>query len=104
VASIYARDKQEAHLINETGLEEGPVDVAASFEQQGADSEVLSELVYGVSEVEGGLAGDDVGDSLLPEHGQIVLWGLFTDHTDEVVAVEITSGHRSLPSVSTEMA
>jgi hypothetical protein len=32
VASIDARDKQEAHLIDETGLEEGPVDVATSFE------------------------------------------------------------------------
>jgi hypothetical protein len=32
VASIDARDKQEAHLIDETDLEEGPVDVATSFE------------------------------------------------------------------------
>ena len=31
VASIDARDNQEAHLIDETGLEEGPVDVAASL-------------------------------------------------------------------------
>jgi len=33
MASINARDNQEAHLIDEAGLEEGPVDMAASFEQ-----------------------------------------------------------------------
>lgn len=48
-----------------------------------------SELVYGIGEIDRGLSGNDVGDSLLPEHGQIVLRGLFTHHTDEVVAVEI---------------
>jgi len=25
--------------------------------------------------------------ALLPEHGQVVLWDLFTHHTDEVLAV-----------------
>ena len=33
VASIDARDNQEAHLIDEIGLEEGPVNVAASFKK-----------------------------------------------------------------------
>jgi hypothetical protein len=33
VASIDARDNQEAHLIDEIGLEERPVNVAASFEK-----------------------------------------------------------------------
>jgi hypothetical protein len=33
VASIDARDNQKAHLINQIGLQEGAVDVAASFEQ-----------------------------------------------------------------------
>ena len=30
MASIDARDNQEAHVIDEIGLEEGPVNVAAS--------------------------------------------------------------------------
>jgi len=50
---------------------------------------MLSELIYRVGEDDRGLARDDVGDSLLPEHGQVVLRGLFTHHTDEVIAVEI---------------
>jgi hypothetical protein len=76
VASIGARDNQEAHLIDEIGLEEGPVNVAASLEKQSADSEVLSEPVHGISEVDRRISGDDVGDSLLPEHGQVALWDL----------------------------
>jgi hypothetical protein len=51
---------------------------------------VLSELVYGISEIDRGLSGDDVGDSLLPEHSQVVLWDLFTHHTDEVIGTEVT--------------
>ena len=54
MASIDARDKQEAYLVNETGLEESPVDVAAPFEQQSADSKVVAELVYGIGEVNSG--------------------------------------------------
>jgi hypothetical protein len=33
VASVDARNHQEAQLIDETCLEEGAIDVAASFEQ-----------------------------------------------------------------------
>ena len=46
---------------------------------------MLTEPVYGVSEIDRGLSGDDIGDPLLPEHGQVILWGLFTHHTDEVM-------------------
>ena len=52
MASIDARDNQEAHLIDEIGLEERPVNAAASFEKKSADSELLSELVHGISEID----------------------------------------------------
>jgi hypothetical protein len=65
---------------------------------------VLSEPVHGIREIDRGLSGDDIGDSLLPEHGEVVLWDLFTHHADEVIAIEITVWPVSLPSVSTEMA
>ena len=33
-ASVDAGDQQQADLVNQTGLKEGPVDVPATFEQQ----------------------------------------------------------------------
>ena len=57
----------------------------------------LFELVHGISEIDRGLSGDDVGDALLPEHGQVVLWDLFTHHTDKVIAIEITVWPSSRP-------
>jgi hypothetical protein len=51
---------------------------------------VLFEPVHGISEIDRGLSGNDIGDSLLPEHGQVVLWDLFTHHADKVIAIEIT--------------
>ena len=51
---------------------------------------MLSELAYGISEIDIGLSGDYVGDFLIPEHGQVVLWDLFTHPTDQVIGTEIT--------------
>ena len=51
MAPIDAWDNQEAYFIDKIGFEECPVDVAASFEQQCADSEVLSDLVYSSKQV-----------------------------------------------------
>lgn len=56
MASIDGGYNHQAHLIDETSLEECFVDVAASFEQQGADSEAVSKLVYGVGGAYTGLS------------------------------------------------
>jgi hypothetical protein len=48
VASIDARDNQEAHLIDEISLQEGPVDVAASAALNGTkvkSSNSLCEII-----------------------------------------------------------
>src|SRR5260221_684091 len=65
--------------------------MATAFEQQRADAEVLAELIDGLGEVDRGLAGDDVGNSFLPEHGQVVSRHSLADDADKMIAVEIAA-------------
>lgn len=51
VASVDAGHQQEADFIDEIGLEKSSVDMAAAFEQQRADAEVLAEASYSPSPV-----------------------------------------------------
>ena len=45
--------------------------MAPAFEQQGADAEVLAQLIDGFGEVDRRLSHNDIGDSFLPEQGQV---------------------------------
>ena len=56
MASVNAGDHEEAQFIHEPRLQEGAVDVAASLEEQCADSEMLAELDRRLSQVDGGLS------------------------------------------------
>jgi len=49
VTPVDPRDDQEAHLIDETGIEERTIDVAASFEEQRSNPEVLAQQAHGSS-------------------------------------------------------
>src|SRR5260221_14125009 len=91
VASVDAGHQKEADLIDEIGLEKSSVDMATAFEQQRADAEVLAELIDGFGEVDRGLSGNDVGNSFLPEHGQVVSRHSLADDADKMIAVEIAA-------------
>jgi len=56
VTPVDPRDDQEAHLIDETGIEERTIDVAASFEEQRSNPEVLAQQAHGSHEVDRGLS------------------------------------------------
>lgn len=104
MASINARDYQKAHLVDEIGLEERPIDVAASFKQQGANPKVLAKLVYGCSEVNRRVSRNDLGNSFVPEHGQVVVWNSLAHGTDEVITAQVAARPQQLASISTETA
>ena len=72
-------------------MKESPVNVAAAFEQQGADAEVLAQLIDGFGEVDRRLSHNDIGDSFLPERGRVVSGHSFADDADKMIAVEITA-------------
>ena len=94
---IYAGDYQNAYFVHKPGLEETTVDVAAAFEQQPADSKALSEFLHGGGEVHRGFAGHNIRNSLLSEHGQVILRSLFADDADEVLAVEVAASPTKFP-------
>jgi hypothetical protein len=72
-------------------LKESRVDVAAAFQQQGTDAEVLAQLIDGFGQVDRRLSRDNVGDPFLPEYGQVVSGRSFAEDADKMIAVEITA-------------
>ncbi len=48
--AVDGRGEQQTHFIDEAGLEERAVDVAAALEQQPADSELLPEEVLALDQ------------------------------------------------------
>src|SRR4051794_25389994 len=89
MASIYPWDQQQADFVHETCLEESAVDVAAAFQEQSADSEMLSELFCCFGEVDGRFARDDVRNSLFLEHSKVSFGSALAYHADKMITVEI---------------
>lgn len=88
---VDAGDEQKAHLVDKASLKKGPVDMAAAFEQQLANSKVLAQQVHCFPKDNRGRSGNNVGDALVAEHGKIILRRPLTHDTDEVIAVEIAT-------------
>jgi hypothetical protein len=80
---------QRAELINQPPLQERAVDRAASLEEQCLDAKDGAELLQRKGKVVALWAGEDVGDAILAQLGQIGIRHLLAQHGDRVIASDI---------------
>lgn len=87
--AIHYGKMEQAELVNQTGFEQGPVEVAAAFEEQGFDGKEATQLVEHQREVELFFATEKVGNALFAQVSQVFVAHLLGEDADEVVVVDV---------------
>lgn len=86
-----ARDggDEQAHLIDQSGGQQGAVDSAASFEHQRAHAQAGVDLLECERKVDARSARDQVGHAAVPQLGELIVGDELGENCDQMIALEV---------------